>query len=128
VTLVDLVAAADCVALDGSCVACVPEVTTIVGRVVVATALGAVVLADVAAFAVTSSVGAHAGSWVAWSADERVGRATDWFTDPPATMTAPTDSGPLNSWTIPIMPVRMNVVMSHNCQRLVRTPMKNSPK
>ena len=135
--IVVLVAAVDWVALlDGSCVACVragitpagfvaPPAT--VGRVVAAATFGALLLCEDAVFTVASSVGVQAGSFVA-SSLPRAGIATDESAAPPAMVTAPADSGPLNSWIMPIMPVRMNVVMSHNCQRLARTPMRKLPQ
>ncbi len=64
--------------------------------------------------------GCHAGRFVA-SAD-RSGSPTEGATTPPTTVTAPTDFGPSNNWNTPMMPVRMNIVMSHNCQRFGLTP------
>ncbi len=124
--------------VDGSCVACVREVVTaagvvatVVGRVVAAATFGMLwvleSLSDGVAD-VASSVGVHAGSCVACSETERDGRATDWLAAPPAIVTAPADSGALNSVIIPMMPVRMNVVISHSCHRLARTPMRKLPQ
>jgi hypothetical protein len=117
---------------DGSCVAWVREVTTTAVRVVAAATFGTLVFSGDALSAgtltVASSVGVHAGSWVACSAADRVGSATDELAAPPAIVTAPADSGPLDSWIIPMIPVSMNVVMSHNCQRRARTPMRELPQ
>jgi hypothetical protein len=142
--LVAFVAAVVCATvvtvMDGSCVACVREVaapagpvvtTTTVGRVVAAATFGTLLFSDegpAEGRTVASSVGVHAGSWVACSVAERDGSATDELAAPPAIVTAPADSGPLNSWTIPMIPVSMNVVMSHNCQRRARTPMRKLPQ
>jgi hypothetical protein len=126
--------------VDGSCVACVLEVVTAAGVVATATVVGRVVAAATIGMLrvleslsdgfteVASSVGVHAGSCVACSVVERDGRATDWFAAPPAIVTAPADSGPLNSVIMPMMPVRMNVVISHSCHRLARTPMRKVPQ
>lgn len=69
--------------------------------------------------------GCHAGSSVASS--DLSGSVTDGTAAPPATVTAPTDFGPSNSWNTPMMPVRMNIVMSHSCQRFALTPTAKPP-
>lgn len=89
------------------------------GAALATTGRGALVVGAV----VGSAVGCQDGSWVASTDDGRSGSVTDAVaTAPPATVTASAACGPLMSWTIPMMPVRMNVVMSHNCQRFARTP------
>jgi hypothetical protein len=69
--------------------------------------------------------GCHAGSSVA--STDRSGSAMEGAAVPPATVTAPTDFGPSNSWNTPMMPVRMNIVMSHSCQRFALTPTAKPP-
>ena len=70
--------------------------------------------------------GTQAGSSVA--SMDRSGRPTEGFTAPPATVTAPADFGPSNNWNTPMMPVRMNIVMSHSCQRFAFTPTTKPPR
>ena len=109
-----------------------PVAMTTVGRAVAADTLGPLVFGEDAStagdVALVSSVGVHAGSWVACSTAVRVGSPTDELAPAPAIVTASADSGPFDNWIIPMIPVSMNVVMSHNCQRRARTPMRNSPK
>jgi hypothetical protein len=119
-----LVVGADVVATVGRvlCADCVGAavwgaaglVVTAAGRVATTVVRCGALLCD------SSAEGCHAGSSVART--ERSGRAMEGFAAPPTTVTAPTDFGPSNNWNTPMMPVRMNIVMSHNCQRLALTP------
>jgi hypothetical protein len=64
--------------------------------------------------------GFHAGSSVALN--DRSGSPAAGLAVGPVTVTAPTDCGPSNNWNTPMMPVRMNIVMSHNFQRCALAP------